>query len=160
MNYEIANDEIVLYTGTVGYEKSTLNTLFTLTSKKMIFEKEKGVFKKTKELIDIIPLEDIKVFNEEVQSKQKFNEIHVQTVKKNFTIYLFGIIEAKNVNSKIINAISGTTTMERGSKKVKNTLDIVDDTLGINSRNIVKGVLENGIKGTLISGIKNKRKDK
>ena len=37
-------------------------------------------------------------------------------------------------------------------------IDLIDETLGLNTRDTLKGVLENGIKGTLINGIKNKKK--
>lgn len=158
MNYEILEDEVILYEGKVGYNKNSLNTLFILTSKKMIFEKEIGLLKKTKELLDIIYLNDIKQFNGEIQSKQKLNEIQIQTISKNFSIYLSGMIEAKKVNSKIISASSGTTIAERGSEKIKGALGLVDETLGIDVRGITKGVVENGIKGTLINGIKKNKK--
>jgi len=124
----------------------------------MIFEKQKGFIKKTKELIDIIPLDKIKVYNDSVQIKQKLNELQVQTLDKNFSIYATGMLEAKKIITKIIDTLTGTTISKRGSKKISEAIDLVDDTLGLNTRDTVKGVLENGIKGTLINGIKNKKK--
>ena len=43
---------------------------------------------------------------------------------------------------------------DRGVKKVKNSFDKVDDVLGFDTRGTVKGVIENGITGTLLKGIK------
>ena len=156
-NYEINNDEVILYEGKVGYNKNYIDIDFKLTSKKMIFEKQKGLIKKTKELIDIIPLDKIKIYNDSVQVKQKINELQVQTLDKNFYIYANGILEAKKILTKIIDTITGTTISKRGSQKINETIDLVDETLGLNTRDTVKGVLENGIKGVLLNGIKNKK---
>ena len=100
MNYEIEENEVILYEGFAEYKSESnkaLNVSLVLTSKRMIFEQEKGFFKKQKELIDIINLNDIKMFNGEVQCKQKFNELIIQTNKKNFSLLFNGLIEAKKV---------------------------------------------------------------
>lgn len=47
------------------------NLLMTLTSQKLIFEKEKGLFKKERELVDIILLESVKFYNDAAQIKHK-----------------------------------------------------------------------------------------
>ena len=157
-NYEIDNDEVILYEGRVGYNKNYIDVEFKLTSKKIIFEKQKVLIKKTKELIDIVPLNKIKVYNDSVQIKQKMNELQVQTLDKNFSIYANGMLEAKKIITKIIDTVTGTTMSKRGSQKISGAIDLVDETLGLNTRDTVKGVLEKGIKGTLINGIKNKKK--
>lgn len=157
-NYVIDNDEVILFEGKVGYNKNNMDVEFKLTSKKMIFEKTKGVIKKTKELIDIVPLDKIKIYNDSVQIKQKMNELQVQTIDKNFSIYVNGILEAKKIIIKIIDTVTGTTVTKRGTQKISGAIDLVDETLGLNTRDAVKGVIENGIKGTLINGIKKKKK--
>lgn len=157
-NYEIDNDEVILYEGKVGYNKNYIDVEFKLTSKKMIFEKQKGFIKKTKELIDVVLLDEIKIYNDSVQVKQKMNELQIQTINKNFSIYASGMLETKKIATKIIDIITGTTISKRGSQKISGAIDLVDETLGLNTRDTVKGVLENGIKGTLINGIKNKKK--
>lgn len=157
-NYEIDNDEVILYEGKVGYNKNYIDVEFKLTSKKMIFEKQKGLIKKSKELIDIVPLDKIKIYNDSIQIKQKMNELQVQTIDKNFSIYANGILEAKKINTKIIDTLTGTTISKRGSQKISESIDLVDETLGLNTRDTIKGVLENGVKGALINGIKNKKK--
>lgn len=48
MNYEINVDEVILYEGVIGFSKQNKNIKFILTSKKMIFEREVGIFKKKK----------------------------------------------------------------------------------------------------------------
>lgn len=163
MDYKLDEDEVVLYEGEVHYPDKFSRVKYVLTSKKMVFIKtitvSKGWFKgsETHTEVDIVNLSDIKVFNDQVQVKQVKNEIQVQTKDKNFSIFLSGIIEAKKVITKIIDATTNTTMAQRGSTKVKGAIDLVDDTLGLDTRGMVKGVMENGIKGTIINGIKRKK---
>ena len=42
--------------------------------------------------------------------------------------------------------------------KIKDAINTIDDVLGIDTRNTIKGVMENGIAGTLLKGFKKKHK--
>ena len=74
----------------------------TLTSQKIIFEKEKGLFKKERELIDILPLDSVKVYNDATQVKQKGDTVEVQTVSKNLSIVFSGMLDARKFTAKIV----------------------------------------------------------
>ena len=43
--------------------------------------------------------------------------------------------------NKIVNTITGTTRMSRGVKKINNAIDTVDNVLGIDTRDTIKGVI-------------------
>lgn len=152
-NYELSADEVILYDGLVrsSIEKGALNLI--LTSVKLIFEKEKGLIKKERELVDTIMLEDIKFYNGEAQVNVKGAVVTIQTIQKNIVVNFTGMIEAKKFAGKIVNAVTGTTLAKRGSNKIKGAMDIVDETFGVDSRGAIKGLVENGIKGTIINGI-------
>lgn len=156
-NYELQADEVVLYEGTVTSSDIKGNLLITLSSRQLIFEKEKGIFKKERELMDIIPLENVKFYNDEAQIKQKSDAVTIQTVEKNITLTFSGMLEARKFAGKIIDAVTGTTIAKRGSNKIKDAFNMVDDTLGFDTRGTIKGVVENGIKGTIINGIGKKK---
>ncbi len=155
--YELEVNEVILYEDSVKYSESKGNLQLTLTSQKIIFEKEKGILKKEKELIDIINLMDIKVYNDKVQVQQKGIEVNIQIINKNVKISFDNILKANKFVTKLINAITGTTLGERGADKIKGAINAVDDVLGINTRDTLKGVIENGITGTLIKGIKKRK---
>ena len=156
-NYELQSDEVILYEGAVSCKEYKGNLLVTLTSKKIIFEKEKGIFKKEKELVDVIELEQVKIYNDAAQVKQKAAEVEIQTIAKNITIVFSGMLEARKFTAKIIDAVTGTTVAKRGSNKIKDAFSMVDDTLGLDTRGTIKGVLENGVKGTILNGIAKKK---
>lgn len=92
---------------------------FKFTSQKIIFEKEKGLFKKERELIDILPLETVKVYNDAAQVKQKGDTVEVQTVDKNIAIVFSGMLEARKFTGKIVDAVTGTTLARRSSDKIR-----------------------------------------
>ena len=152
-NYELAEDEVILLTTEVYYNDVEDKLLLTLTSKKIIIEKVE-----IKKVINIVNISDIKLYNNKVQVHQKNTEVYIQTIKNNFTIKFDNAIEAVKFVTKVTDAVTGTTMSDRGVKKVKNAFDKVDDVLGFDTRGTVKGVIENGITGTLLKGIK--RKDK
>ena len=156
-NYDLQSDEVVLYEGMVTSKAYKGNLQITLTSKKIVFEKEKGVFKKERELVDIISLENIKFYNDTAQIKQKGTDVEVQTVDKNITLEFSGMLEARKFTGKIMDAVTGTTLAKRSSDKIKGAFNMVDETLGLDTRGAIKGVLENGVKGAIWNGIGKKK---
>lgn len=156
-NYELQADEVILYEGTITSKQYKGSMQITLTSYKIVLEKEKGVFKKERELIDVLLLENVKFYNDEAQIKQKTETVEIQTVEKNVTFIFSGMLEARKFTGKIVNAVTGTTLAKRGSNKIKDAFSMVDDTLGLDTRGTIKGVLENGVKGTLLNGIGKKK---
>ena len=81
--YELQPDEVILYEGNVTCKTYKGSLQLTLTSQKVVFEKEKGLFKKERELVDVIPLESVKLYNDAAQIKQRGADVEVQTVGKN-----------------------------------------------------------------------------
>ena len=158
-NYELLNEEVVLYEGSVTSNnyKGTLN--ITLTSQKIILEQEKGIFKKTIELVDIIELSTVKFYNDVAQIKQHGHNVEIQSITNNIQLAFSGLLEARKFTGKAIDAVTGTTLAKRVSDKTKNAFEMVDDTLGLDTRGTIKGVLDKGVKGVLWSGIGKNKND-
>ena len=156
MNYELKADEVILCEEVVSYSEIKGSLQMILTSKKIVLEKEKGIIKKQKELIDIIKLEDIKIYNEKAQVHQKGAEVNIQTVSKNIKITFDGIIKANKFVIKIVDTITDTTMTQRSTNKIKDAINVVDDVLGMDTRETIKGVMENGVVNSLLKGIKKK----
>lgn len=153
-NYELKSNEVILYEEVVKYSEFKGSLKLTLTSQKIILEKERGMIKKERELVDVINLEDIKIYNDKIQAQQKGSEVNIQTTNKNIKILFDSIFKANKFSTQIINAITGKSITERGADKIKGAISTVDDVLGIDTRNTLKGVVENGITGTILKGIK------
>ena len=127
-----------------------------LTSKKIIFEKEIGMIKKKIKPIDIIKLDEIKIYHNKIQVHQKGLIVNIQTIKKNIDLSFGNILKANKFVTKIVDAISGTTITERGINKIKGAINTIDDILEIDTRGTIKGVVENGIVGTILNGANTK----
>lgn len=151
-NYVLQADEVILYEGDVTCNIAKGNLQLVLSSQRVILEKEKGLFKKECELICDMTFDKIKIYNDEPQIKQKGNEVTIQSTEQNIILAFSGMIEARKFTGKIIDAVTGTSIAKRGSNKIKDAFNMVDDTLGLDTRGTIKGVLENGVKGTLLSG--------
>lgn len=156
-NYEVLQDEVVLLEDSVTSKEYKGNLLLTLTSRKVVLEREKGLFRKERELVDILSLEDIKFYNGVPQITQKGDTVQFQTIQKNIALSFSGMIEVRKFCGKIIDAATGTTLAKRVSNKTKSAIDMVDDTLGLDTRNTIKGLFENGVKGTILNGIGKKK---
>lgn len=117
-NYQLKNDEVILYEGQVSFKNS--NVKFTLTNQNMIFEKEKGIFKKKLKVIDMIPIENIKMYKEKVQIKQKNSTIKIQATDKNIIFTCSNVLEAKKISEEIINIKTDSNILERAAKKANN----------------------------------------
>lgn len=156
-NYNLLSDEVVLYEGSVTSNRHKGSIKVTLTSLKLIFEREKGLFKKEIELLEIMALDTIKVHNDAAQIKQKGNTVEIQAVLANFTLTFTGMLEAKKFAGKAIDAVTGTTLAQRSSDKIKGAFNMVDDTLGLDTRGAIRGILENGVKGAILNGIGKKK---
>lgn len=156
-NIELQADEVILYEGAVSTNNHKGNLLITLTSQKIVLEREKGIFKKERELVDSLLLEEVKYYNDAPQIKQKGSAVDVQTSSENITITFSGIIEARKFTGKIVDAVTGTTLAKRMSDKTKDAFNMVDDALGLDTRGTIKGILEKGVKGTILTGIGKKK---
>lgn len=156
-NFELFDDEVVLYEGTVASKNYKGSLLITLTSAKIVIEQEKGVFKKVRELVDIIELNTIKAYNDVVQIKQHSSDVDIQTTAGNIVFVFSGLLEARKFVGKAIDATTGTTLARRVSDKTKGAFDMVDETLGVDTRGTIKGVLEQGVKGVIFNGIGKKK---
>lgn len=130
-NYQLEKDEVILFEGQVIVEEFKSEVKFTLTSKKMIFEKEEGIFKRKLKVIDIIPLINIKVYKECSQildeSEKKIN-ILVQTNDKNITLSCSNAFEANKIVEEMINIKIGSNILERSLSKLKEAVTAVNDT--------------------------------
>lgn len=154
-------DEVILFEDTVYRGEAESSWDLTLTSKRIVLYREiKKLFKQPEERTETIYLETIKIFNNEVQVNQKGEDVKVQTTSRNYNFSFDGILAARKFTEKIINVLTGTSATERGMNKLNKAINAVDDTLGINMRGTIKGVVENGVVGTLMRGIGTKKRKK
>lgn len=156
-NFELLDDEVVLYEGSVTSKNYKGALQLLLTSAKIVIEQDKGVFKKTRELVDIVELAMVKFYNGVAQIKQHGNNVEVQATAGNIMFTFSNLFEARKFTGKAIDAVTGTTLAKRVSDKTKEAFDMVDETLEVDTRGTIRGVLERGVKGVIFNGIGKKK---
>lgn len=156
-SHQIDSEEVVLDERDVSHSIAKGTLKMTLTSKRLVFEKAKGLVKKELVPVASFPLEEVKFFNGKPQIKQRGKEVTIQAESQNCTIVFSNMLDAGMFATKAKNAVTGTTVAERGAEMAKSAFDVVDDTLGIDVRGTIKGVMQGGIKGALWNGIGRER---
>lgn len=116
-NFKIENDEGILYEGIIDTNKNK-NIQLSITSKKLIFQKEKGILKKNLKVIDEILLDDIAMYKNKVQVKQNKNILKIQTTNKKIVLDCKNIIEATKIKECINNIKVGSNVVNRTIGKV------------------------------------------
>lgn len=130
-NCILKSEEIILLKESVTLENIKPNVQLTLTNERMIFEQEKGLFHKKLKVMDIISIDDIKIYKEKVQIKQKKKMIMMQTIDKNITFSCMNTFVAAKIMNEIIHLKTGSNLLERGKGKIKKAMNVVNDTKDI-----------------------------
>ena len=126
-NYKLDNKEVILYEGKGYYEEIKKDIQLVLTNKKIVIERVGGLFKKELKLVGIIPLEDIKIYRDKIQVKRQDNTVMIQTIDNNISISFDKDKNARELEREIINAKSGTTSLDRNKSRFKKVVNFVKD---------------------------------
>lgn len=165
-SYKLESKETVLYKGEIlnfsANEKhnsigSTISYELMLTNLNMIFvTKVKKLLSKEELSYIAIPIENIKSYDGNPQIKQKGTNFVLFFSDQEYSFSLPNKFEAIKFHNKIMELVTGKSVAVRNSEKFKSAVDLVDNTLGIDSLGTVNGVLQNGVKGVLFNGISKK----
>ena len=126
-NYKLDNKEVILYEGHGYYEEIKKDIQLVLTNKKIVIERMGGLFKKELKLVGIIPLEDIKIYKDKIQVKRQNDTVIIQTIDKNISILFDKDKNARELEKEIINAKSGTSSLDGSKSKFKKVVNFVKD---------------------------------
>lgn len=165
-DYQLLNNEAVLYKGTIlnyngkethNFIGSTVVYELILTNYNMIFvTKVKKLLSKENSNYNVIPIDTIKVYNDKPQIKQKGTDFVVYFTEQEYSFTMPNKFEAVKFHNKIMELVTGKSMTVRNSEKFKSAVNIVDDTLGIDTIGTVASVLQNGVKGTIFNGVAKK----
>lgn len=148
-NYKLENDEVILYNSLVKVGEDSYNTKLTLTNKNIIFEQEKGVFKKKFKLVQKIEIDRIKMYKDKVQIKQNKSTISIQTIDKTISFTCDNMIEARKLIGYITSVKTGTNILERTTKKAGDVKKVLKAVGGVSTAAVgtfvtIKEVKNNG----------------
>ncbi len=137
--YTLQNDEVALFQAeNVWCKEKKAKVQVILTNLALVLvEIRKKLFSKNAD-VEVLLLETIKYYNEQPYIKHKETNVETYFLGAERTLEFGSKKEAKQFVTQAINTTTKTTTLERGLRKVKQTVDTVDNTLGIDSVGIVK----------------------
>ena len=146
---ELRETEVVLYSKEVGVEgESYSSATVVLTNERLIFQyrKKEKMFKWV-DAEDEYPVFDIKMYNGNPQVIQNKNIVEIYLKNKQLKMWFIEKKEAKNFLQQVTDLLTGKSSQERKAQKVKQTIALVDDTLGIDSVQAATGALKGGVLG-------------
>lgn len=163
--YQFEEDEIVLFRARCvwDYTGSLLNRYngeVILTNKNLVIYKSFiKLFTKPENNIIVHPISDITIYNDKPQVKVKLMtcELYVKNIGYRFN-FSMALNDATKFSNAIMELLTGKTFTDRSAEKVKGTINLVDNTLGINSVETTVDVLKNGLAKTSFRILKKKTK--
>lgn len=163
-NYSLQSNEVVLYKGNASIDKRKSNTegfLTNITFREVMLTninivlilKSKKMFSKEEIDIQVFPVADIKIFNDIPQIKQSDYKVVIYLINEEITLSFPTKSEARKFVGAVYEFVTGKSLSERGASKVKGTINVVNDALGIDAVDTLKNVAENGLVGNVFGSL-------
>ncbi len=163
-NYSLQSNEVVLYKGNASIDERKPNTegfLTNITNREVMLTninivlilKTKKMFAKEEVDIQIFPVADIKIFNDIPQLKQSDYKVEIYFTDLEITLDFLSKSEARKFVGAVYEFLTGKSISERGASKVKGTINVVNDALGIDTVGTLKNVVENGLVGNIFGSL-------
>ena len=157
--YLLQSDEVVLYEEQVELKEINQKVNCILTNLFLVFEiQEKGIFRKIKTKIERYEVKNVKIYKDIPQVNQKGECVEIYFVEGKKELLFDKKNNAHKFTTKLLELITDKTKFERGAEKVKNTISVIDDTLGISVIGTVANVVNNGIVGVIGKTVSNGKK--
>ncbi|NMB29786.1 MAG: hypothetical protein GX991_07020 [Clostridiaceae bacterium] len=151
--YSLRPDETILYERDVTIQGQERSSRLMLTNLNIVITEyvKSSLFAKEEETHTVYSVQDIKIYEDLPQVLQKGKHIRILFLYQEISLDFNSLIEANKFRMTLFKLVTGKTAPARSAKKVKNAIEIIDDTLGIDTVGTTKAVLEGGVIGTLVS---------
>ncbi len=153
-NYKLRSDEVVLYKGDVILKNKKGTTELILTNINLVFiNKHNDLFSKEEVTILEYPVHSIKMYEGIPQIKAKGDIVEIYLLETEIEVEFYSKIELYKFTNATKKLLTGESSAQRGAKKVKDAIGLVDDTLGINTVQTTGNLLKKGIFGNITGAI-------
>ena len=151
-HYDLKPEEVVLYKGDVSIEGKKGSTQLVLTNTNLVLiTKHKPLFAAEEVETEVYTLEQIKTYNGLPHFMIDGLTVELYLIPKEREATFISKSEMNKFVSTIKELFTGKTSVERGAEKVKKSIAIVDDTLGIDSVHVAGNAIKNGTVGKTTS---------
>ena len=144
-NYELDEDEVVLYKGKVDLKERKGNTELILTNKNIVLATEiKKIFSKEEVFVDIYSVGEVKDYEGKPQVLKKGNLIEIYLLHEEVEFSFDSGSECRKFMDAVLKLITHKNKFERGVDKVNSAIASVDKSLGVNSKEIAGNIVTSG----------------
>ena len=151
-NYNLLADEVVLYKGIAKrpkFENGQVEVLLTNLNIVLIDTIDDIIN------VEVLPIATLKIYKGIPQVKHKGLNVDMYFTTGEQYLTFANRVEIHKLVKAIYELVTGKTQAERGVKKFKKGIDLVDETLEISTLDTVKGIMEKGVNSLVsIKGIK------
>ena len=143
-NYQLREDEVVLYKGNVTLVDKQIIAQLILTNLNIVFISNEN------EDVNVLsyPADNIKMYQGVPQIKVKGNNAEIYLLSTEIELKFDSKIELHKFDSAALKLLTGKTAAERCADKVKTAInkgyEFADETLGIESKQMVGNAIKNG----------------
>lgn len=149
-NYNLESDEVPLYNVKVILVGKKENTELIVTNKNLVLiTKYKKILSEDKIEVLKYPISTIKIYKGMPQIIKKENIAEIFLLDTEIEIGFASKSELHKFISVINHLITGESSVQRVAKKVKNAINIVNDTVGFNVIQTTTNLLTNNIVGSV-----------
>ena len=147
-NYSLKSNESLLFKANAYDGIEVLLTNFNL----VLVKRTKKIFSKEHTIINIYPIEQIKKYNGIPQIKKRSTSVEVFLTSCEIKVNFTSLKDTHKFVNTAFELLTGKSFSTRGAEKVKNTINLVDNTLGIHTVDTVKNIMENGVIDSIFRG--------
>ncbi len=158
-HYQLREDEVVLYKGTVNLKSKIVGGLsqLVLTNHNLVFITKQENIDGENISVTTYPINEIKVFRDVYQIKKKGNIVEMYFLHDEVEFEFFAKGDTNKFVHETINLLTEKSSFERGCQNTKKAINTIDNTFGIDSVGIVSNILTNKLGGKFLGLGKNKK---
>lgn len=140
--FKLKEDEVILYEGRITHKDGVeFNAKTYITNYSLVFV---TVDKNQDDLevvnVQTIGAEKVKIYKGKPWVQRNMRKVELFTTDGETVLKFPSIFESGKFRRSLVELLTGKTAVERGFEKVKETMEMVGDTIGINPAEIVKTV--------------------
>ena len=153
-NYTLSEKEVVLYKGKISFENKNENTELILTNINLVFiNKFKKIFSEEEITTLVYPISTIKTYEDIPQIKANGKRIEIYFIDNEIIFEFYSKSELQKFFNEINKLLTGQTNAQRNAQKIKNAINLIDDTLGINTVEVTCNALKDGLGNSVNKGL-------
>lgn len=153
-SYTLAPEEVLLYRGEAQFKHNNTVGEVLLTSTNIVeITKTKKMFQKERVFVQPYAVRGVKFYRDAPKITLQNSTLEVQTADGTILLEFGDRGQARKFEALLFELLTGLTSVQRDAQRVRGTINVVDEALGINTMETIKNVASKGVLGSLVDGL-------